>query len=101
MKEYSVTMVPTTIIDGSIKVVGIPDFPWICREDVSEAKERISVQEKFSSFILYSAQQESLLTSCLNDVATSFIASDIVGNTWTVSMMSSTVSLYFTAITAS
>jgi hypothetical protein len=20
--------VPTTIIDGSIKVVGIPDFPW-------------------------------------------------------------------------
>jgi protein-disulfide isomerase len=27
MKEYGVTSVPTTIIDGSIKVVEIPDFP--------------------------------------------------------------------------
>jgi hypothetical protein len=34
MKEYDVTSVPTTIIDGSIKVVGIPDFPWICGEDL-------------------------------------------------------------------
>ena len=33
MKVYSITSVPTTIIDGSIKVVGIPDFPWICGED--------------------------------------------------------------------
>ncbi len=30
MKEYGITSVPTTIIDGNIKVVGIPDFPWIC-----------------------------------------------------------------------
>jgi hypothetical protein len=34
MKEYGVTSVPTTIIDGSIKVVGIPDFPWICGNDL-------------------------------------------------------------------
>jgi hypothetical protein len=34
MKVYSITSVPTTIIDGSIKVVGIPDFPWICGEDL-------------------------------------------------------------------
>jgi glutaredoxin 3 len=34
MKEYSISSVPTTIIDGSIKVVGIPDFPWICGEDL-------------------------------------------------------------------
>ena len=34
MKEYGVTSVPTTIIDGSIKVVGIPDFRWICGEDL-------------------------------------------------------------------
>ena len=34
MKEYGITSVPTTIIDGSIKVVGIPDFPWICGEDL-------------------------------------------------------------------
>jgi protein-disulfide isomerase len=30
MKDYGVTSVPTVIIDGDIKVVGIPDFPWIC-----------------------------------------------------------------------
>jgi hypothetical protein len=34
MKEYDVTSVPTTIIDDNIKVVGIPDFPWICGEDL-------------------------------------------------------------------
>jgi hypothetical protein len=34
MKEYGITSVPTTIIDGSIKVVGIPEFPWICGEDL-------------------------------------------------------------------
>ncbi len=36
MKEYGVKAVPTTIIDGEIKVVGIPDFPWICGEDLSK-----------------------------------------------------------------
>jgi predicted DsbA family dithiol-disulfide isomerase len=30
MRDYGVKAVPTTIIDGKIKVVGIPDFPWIC-----------------------------------------------------------------------
>jgi Thioredoxin domain len=34
MKDYGITSVPTTIIDGSIKVVGIPNFPWICGEDL-------------------------------------------------------------------
>jgi glutaredoxin 3 len=34
MKEYGVKAVPTTIIDSKIKVVGIPDFPWICGEDL-------------------------------------------------------------------
>jgi hypothetical protein len=34
MKEYGVTSVPTIIIDGSIKVVGVPDFPWICGDDL-------------------------------------------------------------------
>jgi glutaredoxin 3 len=34
MKEYGIVSVPTTIIDGSIKVVGTPDFPWICGEDL-------------------------------------------------------------------
>jgi hypothetical protein len=33
MKTYGVRLVPTTVIDGEIKVVGIPDFPWICSED--------------------------------------------------------------------
>ena len=34
MKEYGIKAVPTTIIDGNIKVVGIPDFPWVCGDDL-------------------------------------------------------------------
>lgn len=34
MKNYNITSVPTTVIDGNIKVVGIPDFPWICGDDL-------------------------------------------------------------------
>jgi Thioredoxin domain len=33
-KKYAIKAVPTTVIDGEIKVVGIPDFPWICGEDL-------------------------------------------------------------------
>lgn len=33
MKEYDVKAVPTTVIDSKIKVVGIPEFPWVCSED--------------------------------------------------------------------
>jgi hypothetical protein len=34
MKDYGVTSVPITVIDSGIKVVGIPDFPWMCGEDL-------------------------------------------------------------------
>lgn len=34
MRDYGVKAVPCTIIDGKIRVVGIPDFPWICSEDL-------------------------------------------------------------------
>jgi hypothetical protein len=34
IKDYDVTSVPTIIIDGTIKVVGIPDFPWICGDEL-------------------------------------------------------------------
>jgi protein-disulfide isomerase len=34
MRGYGVKAVPTIIIDGNIKVVGIPDFPWICGDDL-------------------------------------------------------------------
>jgi hypothetical protein len=34
IKEYDVKAVPTTIIDEEIKIVGIPDFPWICGDDL-------------------------------------------------------------------
>lgn len=34
MKKYAVKAVPTTIIDGKIKVVGTPDFAWICGDDL-------------------------------------------------------------------
>jgi Thioredoxin domain len=40
MKKYGVKAVPTTIIDDSIRIVGIPDFPWICGEDLFQELER-------------------------------------------------------------
>jgi protein-disulfide isomerase len=40
MKEYGVKAVPTTIIDGNIRIVGIPDFPWICGEDLFQKLKR-------------------------------------------------------------
>jgi len=40
LREYGVKSVPTTIIDGQIKVVGIPDFPWICGEDMYKKLRR-------------------------------------------------------------
>jgi hypothetical protein len=40
MKKYGVKAVPTTIIDGSIRIEGIPDFPWICGEDLFQKLER-------------------------------------------------------------
>ena len=30
MKRYSIGAVPSIVIDGKIKVVGIPTFPWFC-----------------------------------------------------------------------
>ena len=40
MRGYEIKAVPTTIIDGKIKVVGIPDFPWICGEGLYEKLEK-------------------------------------------------------------
>jgi hypothetical protein len=34
MRDYGVKAVPTTVIDGNIRVVRIPDFPWICGDDL-------------------------------------------------------------------
>jgi hypothetical protein len=45
MRNYDITSVPTVIIDGSIKVVGIPDFPWICGEDLyRKLKSKYSIK---------------------------------------------------------
>ena len=40
MKRFGVNAVPTTIIDCEIKVVGIPDFPWICSDDLYSRLKR-------------------------------------------------------------
>jgi len=40
MNDYGIKAVPTTIIDGRIKIVGIPDFPWICGDDLYRKLER-------------------------------------------------------------
>jgi hypothetical protein len=43
MKDYGVKAVPTTVIDGKIKVVGVPDFPWVCGDDLyNRLKEQYS-----------------------------------------------------------
>ena len=34
MRDYGVKAVPTTVIDGNIKVVGVPDFPRVCSDKV-------------------------------------------------------------------
>ena len=33
LERYDITAVPTIVIDGRIKVVGVPDFPWFCGEE--------------------------------------------------------------------
>ncbi len=33
MRRYRINAVPTIVIDGEIKVMGIPDFPWICGDE--------------------------------------------------------------------
>jgi hypothetical protein len=34
MRDYGVKAVPTAVIDGSLKVVGIPDFAWVCGDEL-------------------------------------------------------------------
>jgi hypothetical protein len=40
MKKYDVKALPTTVIDGSIRLVGIPDFLWTCGEDLFQELKR-------------------------------------------------------------
>jgi protein-disulfide isomerase len=40
MKHYGVKAVPTAIIDGTIKIEGIPDFLWISGEDLFQRLKR-------------------------------------------------------------
>ncbi|MDE1766871.1 MAG: thioredoxin family protein [Thaumarchaeota archaeon] len=34
MEKYGIKAVPTTVIDGKYKIVGTPDFPLACGEDL-------------------------------------------------------------------
>ena len=40
VKKYQITAVPTVIIDGKYKVVGMPDFPLVCGEDLFKKLEK-------------------------------------------------------------
>lgn len=33
VKEYGISAVPSIVIDGKIKVVGVPEFPWFCGDE--------------------------------------------------------------------
>jgi hypothetical protein len=52
MKNYDVRAVPTSIIDGEIKVVGIPDFPWICGDDLYKRLKAKYSMQSLKPFIL-------------------------------------------------
>jgi glutaredoxin len=39
-KLYKITAVPTIVVDGRIKVVGVPDFPWFCGDDFNRFLEK-------------------------------------------------------------
>jgi len=39
-RQYDVRAVPTTVIDGRIKVEGRPDFPWVCGDEFYVMLER-------------------------------------------------------------
>ena len=30
VRRYGITAVPSVVIDGKIKIVGVPTFPWFC-----------------------------------------------------------------------
>ena len=34
MRDYGIKSVSSTVVDGKIKFVGIPDFPWIYGVDL-------------------------------------------------------------------
>ncbi len=39
-REYGIRTVPTLIVDGSIKIEGLPDFPLICGDGTYERMKR-------------------------------------------------------------
>lgn len=34
MKKYGIKAVPSVVVDGKYKVVGVPDFPMVCGEEL-------------------------------------------------------------------
>jgi len=41
VKRYGITSVPSIVIDGKIKVVGVPTFPWFCGDEFYSMLESI------------------------------------------------------------
>lgn len=40
VREYGINAVPSIVIDGKIKVVGVPNFPWFCGDEFYRKLER-------------------------------------------------------------
>jgi len=40
VRKYSIAVVPSIVIDGKIKVVGVPNFPWFCGEEFYRKLEK-------------------------------------------------------------
>ncbi len=40
IKRYRINAVPSIVIDGKIKVVGVPTFPWFCGDELYRKLEK-------------------------------------------------------------
>jgi glutaredoxin len=40
VERYGIRAVPTVVIDGKIRVEGVPGFPWVCGDDFYSRLER-------------------------------------------------------------
>jgi len=40
IEQHSITAVPSIVVDGRIKVVGVPNFPWFCGNEFYRLLEK-------------------------------------------------------------
>jgi hypothetical protein len=67
MRKYDITAVPSIVIDGKIKVVGKPTFPWFCGDEfyrTLESKYPMKPTEKERSSHTTHRRKLDVMTAC-------------------------------------